>query len=64
VNTVNTAGKVQSVSPTELLDTYRLDQDRGGSTIGVNAILHPQTLEASRPALVKVGQPLGLNYAI
>jgi uncharacterized protein len=65
------SGTVQSESPTELLDTYRLDQARGGSTIGVNAILLPQTPHASisqasdspSPAVIKVGQPLALKYS-
>jgi uncharacterized protein len=54
------SGEVQAASPTALLDTFRLDQSLGGSTIGVNAMLSAKQRQG---ALIQVGEPLTVEYA-
>jgi uncharacterized protein len=60
------SGEIQVATPTALLDTFRLDEALGGSTIGVNAILLPK--QANRASyqtqdqIIKVGDELAFEY--
>jgi uncharacterized protein len=56
-------GEIQSEQPTPLLDSYRLDADLGGSTIGVNAIYLNQHPPLGQPKIIKIGQKISIEYA-
>jgi uncharacterized protein len=60
------SGEIQLATPTALLDTFRLDEALGGSTIGVNAILLPKPDNSdSHPTadqIIKVGDDLIFDY--
>jgi uncharacterized protein len=61
------SGETQSASPTELLDTFRLDESLGGSTIGVNAIRLPNANEPvmtpNQAQIIKIGAEIDYEYA-
>ncbi len=57
------SGEVQLEQPTPVLDTYRLDLELAGSTIGVNAICLPPTNLASAHRMIKIGQKIEIEYA-
>jgi uncharacterized protein len=57
-----TSGEVQVEQPTPVLDTYRLDVELGGSTIGVNAIYLPHQISPDGPQIIKTGQKLEIEY--
>jgi uncharacterized protein len=60
------SGEIQVAAPTSLLDTFRLDEALGGSTIGVNAILLPKpdrNAQHSAPdQIIKVGDDLTFEH--
>jgi uncharacterized protein len=56
-------GEVQHEQPTAMLDSYRLDADLGGSTIGVNAIYLNQQNPLGKPQIIKIGQKISIDYA-
>jgi uncharacterized protein len=56
-------GEVQLEQPTQVLDTYRLDQGLGGSTIGVNAILLSKPTVESASRMIKIGKNANIEYA-
>jgi uncharacterized protein len=58
-----TSGEVQLEQPTPVLDTYRLDLELAGSTIGVNAIYLPQAKQISKSSVIKTGQTIEFEYA-
>jgi uncharacterized protein len=57
------SGEVQLEQPTALLDTYRLDPELAGSTIGVNAICLNPASPASKYPTIKMGQKIEIEYA-
>jgi uncharacterized protein len=57
------SGEVQPEQPTQVLDTYRLDQGLGGSTIGVNAILLSKPTAESASQIIKIGKIANFEYA-
>jgi uncharacterized protein len=57
------SGEVQLEQPTPILDTYRLDLELAGSTIGVNAICLPAAYPANTPQMIKIGQKIEIEYA-
>jgi uncharacterized protein len=57
------SGEVQVEQPTPVLDTYRLDLELGGSTIGVNAIRLNPANQTGTPPIIKIGQKIEIDYA-
>jgi uncharacterized protein len=57
------SGEVQLAQPTAVLDTYRLDLELGGSTIGVNAIRLQPVNQSDGYSIVKTGQKIAIEYA-
>jgi uncharacterized protein len=57
------SGEVQVEQPTPMLDTYRLDLELGGSTIGVNAIRLNPANHTGTPPIIKIGQKIDIDYA-
>jgi uncharacterized protein len=57
------SGEVQPEQPTQVLDTYRLDQGLGGSTIGVNAILSGKPTVESAFQIIQIGTNANIEYA-
>jgi uncharacterized protein len=57
------SGEVQLGQPTAVLDTYRLDPELGGSTIGVNAICLKTVNQSAGYAMIKIGQKIAIEYA-
>jgi uncharacterized protein len=57
------SGEVQIEQPTPVLDTYRLDLELGGSTIGVNAIRLNPANKTGTPPIIKIGQKIEIDYA-
>jgi uncharacterized protein len=57
------SGEVQSEQPTPVLDTYRLDLELAGSTIGVNAICLPSANPSITPGTINIGKKIEIEYA-
>ncbi len=57
------SGEVQSEQPTPVLDTYRLDLELAGSTIGVNAVWLPSANQIGKSLVIKMGQQIKFEYA-
>jgi uncharacterized protein len=57
------SGEVQLAQPTAVLDTYRLDLELGGSTIGVNAIHLQPGIQSDGYAMIKNRQKIAIEYA-
>jgi uncharacterized protein len=57
------SGEVQLAQPTAVLDTYRLDLELGGSTIGVNAIRLVPVNQSDGHAMIKTGRKIAIEYA-
>jgi uncharacterized protein len=58
-----TSGEVQLEQPTPVLDTYRLDLELAGSTIGVNAICLRSANQIGKSSVIKMGQKVEIEYA-
>jgi uncharacterized protein len=57
------SGEVQLEQPTAVLDTYRLDVDLAGSTIGVNAIRLDSANQNGMSPIIRIGQKIAMEYA-